>query len=74
MDTLAPQMRLAAVMRKRREALAISQETFADSIGMHRAYYSGLERGKHNMTLQTLARVATGLRTDIATLAKQASI
>lgn len=74
MEMLAPQERLAVVLRKRREAMQISQEAFADSIGMHRAYYSGLERGRHNMTLLTLDRVAAGLQTDIATLAMQAGI
>lgn len=74
MEKLATQRQLAAVVRRRRESLDFSQESFADSIGMHRAYYSALERGERNLTLQTLAKVAAGLRTDIATLAKQANI
>jgi transcriptional regulator with XRE-family HTH domain len=74
MEKSAPQKRLAATLRKRREALDFSQESFADSIGMHRAYYSALERGERNLTLQTFARVAAGLKTDIATLAKLANI
>jgi len=39
----------------------MSQEAFADSIGMHRAYYSAIERGERNLTLRTLWRVAKGL-------------
>ena len=74
MEELTIQERLGAVLRTRREALEYSQESFADSIGMHRAYYSALERGQRNMTIQTLAKVATGLDMDIATLAKQARI
>jgi len=54
--------------------MKISQEVFADSIGMHRAYYSSLERGERNVTIQTLARVAEGLRVTIASLAKDAAI
>ncbi len=74
MDKLTAQKRLAAALRRQREGLNFSQEKFADSIGMHRAYYSGLERGERNLTIQTLVRVARGLKTDIATLAKQAGI
>jgi len=53
--------RLGLAIRKRREALGISQEQFADTIHMHRAYYSAIERGEKNLTLVTLHRVATGL-------------
>jgi transcriptional regulator with XRE-family HTH domain len=52
---------LGAAIRKRRMALEVSQEAFADSIGMHRAYYSAIERGERNLTLGTLHRVAEGL-------------
>lgn len=67
-------MRLAAAIRARREQLKFSQDSFADEIGMHRAYYSSIERGERNLTVQTLLRVASGLRTDVAGLAKLASI
>jgi len=74
MNKATVQARLARAVRARREAMNISQESFADSIGMHRAYYSSLERGTRNVTLQTLARIAEGLRVTIATLAKDAAI
>lgn len=74
MEELTIQERLGAVLRNRREALEYSQESFADSIGMHRAYYSALERGQRNMTIRTLAKVADGLGTDIASLAKLARV
>jgi len=54
--------------------MQVSQERFADSIGMHRAYYSSLERGERNVTIETLARVAKGLQMTIAALAKDAAI
>ena len=47
-DTL-PQ-RLGKAFRKRREALGFSQESYADEIGMHRTYYSAIERGEKNPT------------------------
>jgi transcriptional regulator with XRE-family HTH domain len=74
MEKVTPQMRLAAAIRARRELLKFSQDSFADEIGMHRAYYSSIERGERNMTLETILRVAAGLGTDVAGLAKLASI
>ena len=74
MEKVPPQMRLSAAIRALREELKLSQESFADKIAMHRAYYSSIERGERNMTLETLLRVAAGLRTDVATLARKAKI
>lgn len=74
MEELTIPQRFGAVLRSRREALNYSQDSFADAIGMHRAQYSALERGESNMTVVTLARLAYGLDTDIATLAKQAHL
>ena len=48
---------LGKAFRKRREALGFSQESFADEIGMHRTYYSAIERGEKNLQLDTLQRV-----------------
>ena len=43
--------RLGQAFRKRREALGYSQESFADHIGMHRTYYSAIERGEKNLQI-----------------------
>jgi transcriptional regulator with XRE-family HTH domain len=59
---------LGAAIRKRRTALKVSQEAFADLIAMHRAYYSAIERGERNLTLGTLHRVAKGLGVRMADL------
>ncbi len=53
--------RLGKALRSRREAAGYSQESFADRIGMHRAYYSAIERGEKNLQLDTLQRVCDGL-------------
>ncbi|PZN33847.1 MAG: XRE family transcriptional regulator [Proteobacteria bacterium] len=58
--TLAKRVGLA--LRKRREALEISQEDFAERIGMHRTYYSAIERGLKNVRLDTLERVCASLK------------
>ena len=53
--------RLGKALRSRREAAGYSQESFADKIGMHRAYYSAIERGEKNLQIDTLQRVCDGL-------------
>ena len=74
MDEESLQLRLGAVIRDRRTALGVSQEAFADSIKMHRAYYSKIERGERNLTLITISRVARGLGVKGAQLLKDAGI
>ena len=58
-DTQARQLGLA--IRAVRSAKGWSQEQFADSISMHRAYYSAIERGEKNITIATLSKLAAGL-------------
>lgn len=52
---------LGKALRTRREEAGFSQEGFADKIGMHRTYYSAIERGEKNIQLDTLKRVCNGL-------------
>jgi transcriptional regulator with XRE-family HTH domain len=52
---------IGATLRDYRSAGGISQESFADAIGMHRAYYGSIERGTRNLTVSTLIRVCKGL-------------
>lgn len=58
-DSLA--QKLGFAIRTARSANGWSQERFADSISMHRAYYSSIERGEKNITVATLVRLAAGL-------------
>ena len=53
--------RIGAAIRKRREATGHSQESFADKIDMHRTYYSAIERGEQNVTVETLERICKGI-------------
>jgi transcriptional regulator with XRE-family HTH domain len=59
---------VGGAIRARREASGLSQDRFADRIGMHRAYYAAIERGEKNITLPTLKRVADGLGVRMATI------
>ena len=53
---------LGIALRARREAAGFSQESYADTIGMHRTYYSAIERGEKNLQLSTLERICNGLQ------------
>ena len=66
--------RLGVAMRSRRQRLEVSQEAFADQIGMHRTYYSALERGEINLTLKTLRRICSGLGISVRELLKDADV
>lgn len=74
MDEATLRTRLGAAIRERRTELGFSQETFADSIKMHRAYYSTIERGERNLTMATLGRVAIGLKLPLSQLLAKAGL
>lgn len=62
------QRRLGVNLRAERLARGLSQEAFADVLGVHRTYMGGLERGERNVTLQTIERLAQRLGVDAARL------
>jgi transcriptional regulator with XRE-family HTH domain len=45
-------------LRAYRKARDLSQEDFADVLGVHRTYMGGIERGERNLTLQTVEKIA----------------
>lgn len=51
-------------LRRFREARDLSQEAFAASVGVHRTYYGGVERGERNLTLKAVERIAERLGID----------
>jgi transcriptional regulator with XRE-family HTH domain len=55
-------------LRAYREARGLSQEAFADVLGVHRTYMGGIERGERNLTLRSLERIAERLELDPTTL------
>lgn len=64
--------RIGTALRRRREAQKISQEDFAEAVGMHRTYYSAIERGRKNMRLETLERICGALRSRMWEVLKEA--
>lgn len=55
-------------LRRHRTERGYSQEAFADRMGVHRTYFSSVERGERNLTLQTLEKIADFLGVDPRTL------
>jgi transcriptional regulator with XRE-family HTH domain len=51
-------------LRRYRQELGLSQEAFADLVGVHRTYMGGLERGERNLTLKSVERLAEALQMD----------
>jgi transcriptional regulator with XRE-family HTH domain len=55
-------------IRAQRECLRFSQEGFADHVKLDRSNYGAIERGERNITVFTLARIAIGLKIEMADL------
>ena len=60
-----------AVARLRKEA-GYSQEAFAHACNVHRTYMTGIERGRHNVSLDLIERLSDGLKLDTGQLMTEA--
>lgn len=61
-------MRFGQRLRVVREGVGISQEKLAELAGLHRTYVSSVERGKRNISIQNIERLAKALKTTMAAL------
>lgn len=61
-------IRFGRAIRRIREEQGINQEEAAERCGLHRTYYSGIERGVRNVSLVNIERVAKGLKTSLPVL------
>jgi transcriptional regulator with XRE-family HTH domain len=57
-------------LRAYREAKGMSQEAFADVLGVHRTYMGGVERGERNLTLKSVEKIAAKLGVEPLALLK----
>ena len=57
-------------IRHLRKDLGISQEKFALSIDMDRTYYASVERGRRNISIKNIAKIADGLGISLEELFK----
>ncbi len=61
-------IRFGRAIRRIREEQEINQEEAAERRGLHRTYYSGVERGVRNVSLVNLEKVSKGLKTSLTEL------
>ena len=57
-------------LRAYRLERGLSQEAFANVLGVHRTYMGGVERGERNLTLRSLERIADLIGVDPRDLLK----
>jgi transcriptional regulator with XRE-family HTH domain len=55
-------IRFGRAIRRVRQEQEISQEEAAERCGLHRTYYSGVERGVRNISLVNIEKIAKGLK------------
>ena len=60
--------KLGKTVRALREQRGLSQECFADDVGMDRTYVSGIERGVLNPSIKNITRIAVELDVPISVL------
>jgi len=61
-------IRFGCAIRRIREEQEINQEEAAERCGLHRTYYSGIERGVRNVSLVNIEKVAKGLKKSLPEL------
>jgi transcriptional regulator with XRE-family HTH domain len=61
-------IRFGRAIRRVREEQKITQEEAAERCGLHRTYYSGVERGVRNVSLLNVQKIGKGLRTSLPRL------
>jgi transcriptional regulator with XRE-family HTH domain len=64
-------LRFGRAIRRIREEQQINQEEAAERCGLHRTYYSGIERGVRNVSILNIERIAKGLKTALPDLFKR---
>lgn len=62
------QVALGRTIVRLRKDTGLSQEALALKCGIARTYMTGVERGRHNLSLELLERIARGLGTDTGAL------
>lgn len=67
-------LRLGEAMRRRREELGVSQERAALMCGLARSYYAETERGRRNIAVVNIRRIAEGLELTAAELLERAGL
>jgi transcriptional regulator with XRE-family HTH domain len=61
-------IRFGRAIRRIRQEQEINQEEAAERCGLHRTYYSGIERGVRNVSIRNIERIGKGLKTGLPKL------
>jgi transcriptional regulator with XRE-family HTH domain len=61
-------IRFGRAIRRIRQEQAINQEEAAERCGLHRTYYSEIERGVRNVSLVNIEKISKGLKTSLPDL------
>lgn len=64
MDEGTLQQRVGRYVRAYRLQRGVSQEAFAEIVGVHRTYMGSIERGEENLTLKSVEKLASILQVD----------
>jgi transcriptional regulator with XRE-family HTH domain len=65
---------IGAAIRRMRKDQGLSQEAFADEVGIDRSYMGGIERGEHNLALMNLLKISKALRLPLSQLINAARL
>lgn len=68
MEEINLKKKFGLAIRKKRLEKNISQEKFAEKVGLHRTYISEVERGERNISLENISKIANGLDMSISEL------
>jgi transcriptional regulator with XRE-family HTH domain len=63
--------KFGAVIRRTRLSQAVSQEQLADRAGIHRTYVGDVERGRRNISLINMQKLAIGLAVPLSSLIEE---
>jgi putative transcriptional regulator len=61
-------MKVRMTLRQARKNAGMTQEELAELVGIDRAFYSNIERGKHTPSLSVAYKIARVLKSSIETL------
>ncbi len=61
-------IKFGEIVRKKRQEKGLSQEDFAELVGVHRTYIGMIERAEKNITLLNIEKIAHALEISISEL------
>lgn len=65
---------IGEAVRALRTAQGISQENLATDVGIERSYLSGIKRGRKNLTIMALQRMASSLEVSLIDIMAHARV